>query len=145
MRRREFVAALGGAATWPAAVQAQQPSVLLIGYLSSRSFGKSQHLVDAFQAGLHRKIKPLPPDLSHHHDSAIAQSSVPQAASFCLSGSETLESSSVHDHRNYSKRRSSWGPVHVGYGEPQVQPRVATGYYFRAAPPASRPVACVLP
>jgi putative ABC transport system substrate-binding protein len=35
LRRREFVAALGGAAVWPVAGSAQQPAMPVVGYLSS--------------------------------------------------------------------------------------------------------------
>ena len=49
MRRREFIAALGGAAAWPVAARADKP---LIGFLSARSAKESAHLVDAFRKGL---------------------------------------------------------------------------------------------
>jgi putative tryptophan/tyrosine transport system substrate-binding protein len=53
MRRREFIALLGGsAATWPLAALAQQPSLPVIGYLESVSQGQFADLIPAFRKGL---------------------------------------------------------------------------------------------
>ena len=53
MRRREFIAALGGAAAWPLAVRAQQRvKVARIGYLGYSPPALEQHLLEAFRQGL---------------------------------------------------------------------------------------------
>jgi putative tryptophan/tyrosine transport system substrate-binding protein len=52
MKRREFVIVLGGAVLWPVVPSAQQPTMPVIGFLSSRSPDESKHLLAAFHKGL---------------------------------------------------------------------------------------------
>jgi putative ABC transport system substrate-binding protein len=52
IRRRAFIAALGGAAAWPLGARGQQSLLPVIGYLSSRSPGASEDIVVAFRQGL---------------------------------------------------------------------------------------------
>jgi putative ABC transport system substrate-binding protein len=52
MRRREFIAGLGGLVAWPFAGQAQRSSIPTIGYLNSRGPTSDQHLLVAFREGL---------------------------------------------------------------------------------------------
>ena len=51
MQRREFIAAIGGAAGWPLAAHAQPP-LPTIGYLSGISAGDRAHHTEAFRQGL---------------------------------------------------------------------------------------------
>ena len=52
MNRREFIAAFGGAATWPLAAQAQQRAIPVIGYLSGRTADSDASMLVAVRRGL---------------------------------------------------------------------------------------------
>ncbi|MGZ5896488.1 MAG: ABC transporter substrate-binding protein [Xanthobacteraceae bacterium] len=52
MRRREFIAGLGGAVTWPLSAHAQQPATPVVGYLSSTSPAQAGPYLAAIRQGL---------------------------------------------------------------------------------------------
>jgi ABC-type uncharacterized transport system substrate-binding protein len=52
MRRRDFVAGLGGAATWPLSARAQQPAVPVVGWLDALTSEASANYLAAFRQGL---------------------------------------------------------------------------------------------
>jgi putative ABC transport system substrate-binding protein len=52
MRRREFIALVGSAATWPLAARAKQPGMPVIGFLHSASPDSYASQVDAFRQSL---------------------------------------------------------------------------------------------
>ncbi|MEA2898325.1 MAG: hypothetical protein QOJ84_3940 [Bradyrhizobium sp.] len=52
MRRREFIALVGGAVAWPVAASAQQPAIPVIGFLSSLTPSDAPSVMPAFRLGL---------------------------------------------------------------------------------------------
>src|SRR5262249_5933828 len=52
MRRREFIALIGGAAMWPLAARGQHQDVPVVAYISPRSSDGSARLAAAFRKGL---------------------------------------------------------------------------------------------
>jgi putative tryptophan/tyrosine transport system substrate-binding protein len=52
MRRREFIAGLGGAVAWRHAARAQQRRIARVGFLGPTSYYGLQQWIDAFRAGL---------------------------------------------------------------------------------------------
>ena len=99
MRRREFIALVGGAATaWPLAVHAQAPKVPRVGYLFSFTKREGQHLWGACREGLndlgyvegrnilleprwaegqHERLPALANDLVRHDVNVIVASATP--------------------------------------------------------------------
>jgi putative ABC transport system substrate-binding protein len=55
LRRREFITLLGGAAAWPLAARAQQPTMHVIGYLSGATESVGARMVPAFRQGLRQE------------------------------------------------------------------------------------------
>jgi len=52
MRRRDFLSIFGGAAAWPLAARAQQPTMPVVGYLDAGFPEASANLVAGFRKGL---------------------------------------------------------------------------------------------
>jgi len=52
MRRRDFIALIGAATTWPLTARAQRPAMPIIGFLDPTSLEKYKPFVLAFHDGL---------------------------------------------------------------------------------------------
>src|SRR3977135_4552947 len=52
IRRREFIALLGGSAAWPIVAGSQQPGMPVVGFLNSQSPDNQADYLQAFRRGL---------------------------------------------------------------------------------------------
>jgi putative ABC transport system substrate-binding protein len=99
MRRRDFIAALGGAvAAWPRAVHAQQPALPVVGFLMGASAWEYEPQTAAFRRGLnetgyveghnvlveyrwaeghYERLPTLAADLMRHQPAVIASGTIP--------------------------------------------------------------------
>ena len=55
LRRREFIAGLGGVAAWPLAARAQEWAMPVVGWLSTRNSETDSYVLPAFRRGLNKQ------------------------------------------------------------------------------------------
>jgi putative ABC transport system substrate-binding protein len=65
VKRRTFIAGIGGAAAWPLVVQAQQPAMPVIGFLSTQSADDSKNFTVALLRSLKESGSTRCPRSSH--------------------------------------------------------------------------------
>ena len=142
MRRRAFIAALGGAAAWPLVAHGQEPTVRLIGYLSTGTKAATSYIFDVFaqrmqalgyQRGRHYEVVPRYANNDYGHLSALAAEIVDAKADVIFTAATVTTLAAFAATKTIPIVSSALGdPIGNGFAESFAHPgRNVTGIVVR--------------